>query len=84
MPCLTDNCLVQTKMCAPSSFDCSQTLLCVSCPASSKADSQKTYSSAVTSSIRHEQQARAAIIYKGLVGAGTQGCEKGEPRSERN
>ena len=62
MPCIRDNCPVQTKAFVPSSFDCSPTFLCGFCAASIKSYNQKTYSSAVTNSIRNEQQTRATLF----------------------
>ena len=84
MPCIRDNCPVQTKVFVPSSFDCSPTFLCGFCAASIKSDNQKTYSSAVTNSIRNEQQTRATLFAEVQQEQARKDAKKNEPRSERH
>ena len=62
MPCITDNCPIQTKLFVPSSFDCSATFFCGFYAASGKTHNQKTCSSAVKNSFRNEQQTRATLF----------------------
>ena len=60
--CTTTNCPVHTKVLVPANFDCSQPFTCGFCCASNQLKHSKSYSEAVTNSLKNEQQTRATLF----------------------
>ena len=60
--CTTPNCPVHTKVLVPANFDCSQPFTCGFCCASNQLKHSKSYSEAVTNSLKNEQQTRATLF----------------------
>ena len=60
--CTTTNCPVHTKVLVPANFDCSQPFTCGFCCASNQLKHSKSYSEAITKSLKNEQQTRATLF----------------------
>ena len=65
--CTTTNCPVHTKVLVPANFDCSQPFSCGFCCASNQLTHSKSYSEAVTKSLKNEQQTRATLFAEILL-----------------
>ena len=60
--CTTTNCPANTTVLVPANFDCFQPFTCGFCCASNQLKHSKSYSEAVTNSLKNEQQTRATLF----------------------